>query len=61
MVKSLSSNINIIMAQYIIEPKRTLKKWCRSHVKIENLVNFEYIYCIDPNKIDIYKLSKNDR
>ena len=57
MVKSLSSNINIIMARYIIEPKRTLKKWVEPYVEIDYLVNFEYVYCRDPNKIDKYKLS----
>ena len=45
------------MSQYIIEPKKTLKKWCRSHVNIENIVNFEYVYCRDPNKINKHKLS----
>ena len=60
MVKLLSSYINFVMAQYIIEPKKTLKKWCRSHVKICSLTNFEYVYCKDPNKIDLYELSKSN-
>ena len=56
MVKSLSSNINIIMAQYIIEPKKTLKKWVKPYVKNVYLVNFEYVYCRDPDIMNLYKL-----
>ena len=48
------------MAQYIVEPKKTLKKWCRSYVKIVYLVNFEYVYCRDPDKMYIYKLSTSN-
>ena len=57
MVKLLSSNINIIMSQYIVEPKKTLKKWVESHVEIDNILNFEYVYCRYPNKINKYKLT----
>ena len=57
MVKSLSSNINIIMAQYIIEPKKTLKKWVKPRINIEKIVNFEYVYCRDPNKINNHSIS----
>jgi hypothetical protein len=53
MVKSLSSNINIIMAQYIIEPMKTLKKWVKPFVKMKHLVNFEYVYCINYRNIDL--------
>ena len=34
MVKSLTFNINIIIAQYIIEPIKTLKKWVKPYSKI---------------------------
>ena len=61
MVKSLSSNINIMIAQYIIEPKKTLKKWVKPFAKIYSLVNFEYVYCrYYPDKINIYVLSKSN-
>ena len=60
MVKSLSSNINIMIAQYIIEPKKTLKKWVKPYVKNVYLVNFEYVYCRDPDKMYIYKLSTSN-
>ena len=60
MVKSLSSNINIIMAQYIVEPKKTLKKWVKPFAKIDKLVDLEYVYCRNPNKIDTYELSKSN-
>ena len=32
----------------------------KPHVKIDKLVNLEYIYCIDPNKINLNKLSNNN-
>ena len=58
MVKLLSSNITIIMAKYIIEPKKTLKKWVKPFVQINNLDNFEYIYCRD--NINLDRLSKSN-
>ena len=60
MVKSLSSNINIMIAQYIIEPKKTLKKWVKPFVKINKLVNFEYVYCRNTDKMYLYKLLQSN-
>ena len=60
MVKLSSSNINIIMAQYIVEPKKTLKKWVKPFVKIENIVNFEYHFSRNIDMISKYKLSISD-
>ena len=60
MVKSLSSNVNIIMAQYIVEPMKTLKKWVKPFVKMNNLDNFEYIYYTNFRNIDKYELSKSN-
>ena len=48
-----------MMAQYIIEPKKTLKKWVKPHVQTESLSNFEYVYYRTKN-IDIYKLSHSN-
>ena len=59
MVKLLSSNINIKLAKYIIEPKKTLKKWVKPYVQTDYLANFEYVYC-RTNKIDMYKLSHSN-
>ena len=65
MVKLLSSNINIILAKYIIEPKKTLKKWVKPFIGIENSSNFEYVYAtscnptgLNSDKLNVYKLSK---
>ena len=44
MVKSLSSNININIAQYIIEPKKIPKKWVKPFAKNTYLANIEYLY-----------------
>jgi hypothetical protein len=57
MVKLLSSNINIMIAQYIIEPKKTLKKWVKPFANIDKMVDLEYVYCRNPNEINLYKLS----
>ena len=48
------------MAQYIIEPKKTLKKWVKPFAKIDYLVNFEYVYCRAPDKMYLYKLSTSN-
>ena len=45
-------------AQYIIEPKKTLKKWVKPFAKIDKLVDLEYVYCRSPDEINLYKLSK---
>ena len=46
----LSSYINFTIGQYIIEPKKTLKKWTKPNVNMEVLSNLEYAYV--RNKID---------
>jgi hypothetical protein len=55
MVKKLTPNINFTIAQYIIEPQKTLKKWAKPNVQIYSLSNFEYIYCRNKNDILIKK------
>ena len=60
MVKLSSSYINFVVAQYIIEPKRTLKNWAKKFVNINCLNDFEYIYNRDFNKININALSKSN-
>jgi hypothetical protein len=54
----LSSYINFTIGQYIIEPKKTLKKWTRPNVNMEVLSNLEYAYV--RNKIDKNILSKTN-
>jgi len=60
MVKLLTPNINYTIAQYIIEPIKTLKKWIKPFVKIDELNNYEYVYCRFPDKINWFNLPKNN-
>ena len=56
MVKSLSSYVNFMISKYIIEPKKTLKKWIKTHIKDEDSLNFEYIYCRNKTNTIMAKL-----
>jgi hypothetical protein len=60
MVKSLTSNINCIIGQYIIQPMRTFKKWLPYNVNklCFCLSDIEYGYC--RNKTNVIELSSNN-
>jgi len=61
MVKLVSSYINFTIANYIMEPIKTLKKWVKPYVKeIGFLSNFEYIYCRNSDKIANSVISKSN-
>ena len=57
MVKLLTSNINCIVAQYIIQPMKTLKKWIPYDASMLCLSDIEYGYC--RNKMNDYELSSS--